>query len=262
MIMEKYCFCFDVDGTLISKNHFISESTLQTLNQLQKKGHKIIIATGRNYGSIKRFGLLDLFPWDGYVLNNGQCVLDANLKEVFIKKMSQKEVENIIQVTNQEGLVCLLERVYDWFTIQEADENTRMAHEFLHDDIPPQKEYDPSMEIVMAIVYAPKGYDYQPFKEMKGIRVDEGVSCYADIVLKEFHKYRGIEKILDYFHLEKSVCFGDGRNDVEMIREATIGVAMGQGAQEAKDVSEFVTLSCDEDGITYACEKLGFIEPK
>ena len=85
--MEKYCFCFDIDGTLLPSNHKITESTLNTLKTLQERGHKVVVATGRNYGSVKDSGVIDMFDWDGYVLNNGQCVLDKDFNEVFVEKM-------------------------------------------------------------------------------------------------------------------------------------------------------------------------------
>lgn len=258
--MDKYCFCFDIDGTLLQSNHLVSKKTIDTLNRLQKLGHKIIIATGRNFSSAKSTGIFDSVKWDAYVLNNGQCVLDHQFQPIFIETMTQKEVQSIIDVSNQEGLVCLLERMYDLFLVQEANEWVKKTHQFLNIEIPPQKEYDSSMDIIMAIVYAPKGYDYKEFRNIKTIRVDEGMSHYADLVRAEYHKYIGIEKCLDYFNLDKSVCFGDGMNDIDMIREATIGVAMGQGVQEVKDCSDFITKSCDCDGIAYACEQLGFIK--
>ena len=258
--MEKYCFCFDIDGTLLTSNHKMSEKTIQTLNKLQENGHKVVIATGRNYGSVKRTGILDLVNWDGYVFNNGQCVLDKDLNVIAIEKMSNDEVQAIVDTCNSEGLVCLLERVYDWFIVQEANEWVEKTHEFFNEVMPPQEEYNPSMEIVMAIVYAPKGYDYQLFRNIKGVHVDEGTSHYADLVREGYHKYKGIEKILKHFDIEKSACFGDGTNDVDMIRYATIGVAMGQGVQVAKDASNFITKSCDDEGIAYACKHLGFIK--
>ena len=258
--MERYCFCFDIDGTILTSFHQISESTLDTLYKLQEKGHKIVIATGRNFGSVKGSGVVDMFNWDGYVLNNGQCVLDKNFNEVFVEKMSDELVNKVIEITNREGLVCLLERVNDWFIVQEASESTRITHEFFHYPLPPQLEYDSSMDIVMFIVYAPKGYDYKPYKNLKELQVDEGNSEYADIVKTGYHKYKGIKKILEYFNLNKSVCFGDGSNDVQMIKEASIGVAMGNACQKALEASDFITLSCDQDGITYACDKLGFLK--
>lgn len=185
--------------------------------------------------------------------------MDHDLKEIHVEKMPHELVQKIIDISNQEGRVCLLERVYDWFIIQEPDKYVVESHKFLDSAVPEQKEYDPSMEIVMALVYAPEDYDYQPFTAIKGIRVDRGVGMYADLVQSAFHKYKGIEKCLEYFNIKKSVCFGDGSNDIDMIREATIGVAMGQGVQEVKDVSDLVTKSCDDEGITYACERLGFL---
>lgn len=258
--MEKYCFCFDIDGTLLPSNHQITESTLNTLKTLQERGHKIVVATGRNFGSVKDSGVIEMFDWDGYVLNNGQCVLDKDFNEVFVEKMDPELVQKVIDITNQEGLVCLLERVKDWFIVQDASESTKVTHDFFRVSLPEKNDYDPSMEIVMFIVYAPKGYDYKPYKELKELQVDEGNSEYADIVKAGYHKYKGIEKMLEYFNIKKSVCFGDGSNDVQMIKGATIGVAMGNACQSAKDASDFITLSCNHDGITYACEKLRFLK--
>lgn len=257
--MEKYCFGFDIDGTLYPSNHIISANTLETLDKLKKAGHKIVVATGRNYSSVKDSGLLDQIQFDAYVLNNGQCVLDENLKVIHTEKMNPQLVQKIIEVSNSENVVCSLETIYDWFTVQKPSEYVRITHEFFREICPRQKQYEETMDIVMAMVYAPMGYDYMPFKNIDGLRVDIGNSCYADLGIKGYHKYKGIEKCLEYFNISKSVCFGDGSNDVEMIEQATIGIAMGQGAECVKKVSDFVTKSCDEEGIVYACKHFGFI---
>lgn len=80
------------------------------------------------------------------------------------------------------------------------------------------------------------------------------------MVKKGCHKYKGIEKCLKYFDIYDTVCFGDGSNDLDMIQNATIGIAMGQGIDELKKCADFVTKSCDEDGIVYALKHFGFIE--
>lgn len=257
--MHKACFCFDIDGTLLNSNHQITQTTLQTLYQLKERGHKVIIATGRNYGSVKDSGLFEVFDWDALVLNNGQCVINSHHELIHLEAIDSQTIDKLIKVSYEEDVVIALETMDDWFTIQPPNEYTFTAHQFFNEIPPKQKIYDPSMKIVMAMAYAPLGYTYEAFKKIDGICVAVGNSTYADIGKEGYHKYKGIEKCLEYFQIKETVCFGDGRNDIDMIRHATIGVAMGQGIDEVKNVSCFVTKSNDEEGISYACRKLGYL---
>ena len=52
------------------------------------------------------------------------------------------------------------------------------------------------------------------------------------------------------------VAFGDGSNDVEMLKEVGMGVAMGNAVEELKVVADMVTDSIGEDGVWKACKKL------
>lgn len=50
----------------------------------------------------------------------------------------------------------------------------------------------------------------------------------------------------------RSIAFGDGGNDVDMLRFAGIGVAMGNATDEPKTVADYVTDSVDDAGISNA----------
>lgn len=54
---------------------------------------------------------------------------------------------------------------------------------------------------------------------------------------------------------EEMIAFGDSGNDIDMLRAAGIGVAMGNAEEEAKAAADFVTLANTEDGIVYALKK-------
>ena len=58
-------------------------------------------------------------------------------------------------------------------------------------------------------------------------------------------------KILIY----NSIAFGDGRNDIDMIKNVGIGVAMGNALDIVKDVSKYITISHNEDGVIYFLKK-------
>ena len=64
-------------------------------------------------------------------------------------------------------------------------------------------------------------------------------------------KHLGIER-------EQTLAFGDGLNDLSMLKEAGVGVAMANACDEAKALADWVTLSCDEDGVARGIEKFCF----
>ena len=55
------------------------------------------------------------------------------------------------------------------------------------------------------------------------------------------------------------MAFGDGGNDISMLRHAGIGVAMGNANDNVKAVADYVTTSVDEDGIAHALEQFKII---
>jgi len=86
-----------------------------------------------------------------------------------------------------------------------------------------------------------------------------GESSYADITIKGISKATGIAYFMKLWNMKSYVAFGDSLNDVEMFKHASFSICMGQGNNELKKLSDFVTTSIDEDGIYYACKELGYI---
>lgn len=48
---------------------------------------------------------------------------------------------------------------------------------------------------------------------------------------------------------------GDGDNDLAMIEYAGLGVAMGNAIDDVKNIAQFITKDCDENGIAYVIDK-------
>ena len=55
------------------------------------------------------------------------------------------------------------------------------------------------------------------------------------------------------------MAFGDGGNDISMIKVAGIGVAMGNANESLKPVADYITSSVDEDGVEKAMREFGVI---
>lgn len=58
---------------------------------------------------------------------------------------------------------------------------------------------------------------------------------------------------------DEILVFGDGPNDVDMLRDVGFGVAMGNGCAKAKAAANYVTTDVDDDGIYRALKELGVI---
>ena len=56
------------------------------------------------------------------------------------------------------------------------------------------------------------------------------------------------------------MAFGDGENDIEMLRFVGVGVAMGNGGDAVKAAADYVTDAVDEDGIAKALRHFGLID--
>ncbi len=77
-----------------------------------------------------------------------------------------------------------------------------------------------------------------------------------EMVKKIFYDFLHVNVIIK---LEETMSFGDGGNDISMLRHAAIGVAMGQAKEDVKAAADYVTAPIDEDGISKAMKHFGII---
>ena len=62
-------------------------------------------------------------------------------------------------------------------------------------------------------------------------------------------KIEAIQWCKERFDLDTVICFGDGQNDIEMIRQADLGICMQNGHPDLKKVADLVIGDVNEDGI-------------
>lgn len=79
-----------------------------------------------------------------------------------------------------------------------------------------------------------------------------------EINLASAHKGAVLLQLADYLKIgrEQTAAFGDGSNDVTLLRLAGLGVAMANACPAALAAADVVTTSCDEDGVARVLEKL------
>ena len=72
------------------------------------------------------------------------------------------------------------------------------------------------------------------------------------------NKGAALQALCEYLGIgtEAAAAFGDGSNDLSMIRAAGIGVAMENGVQEVKDTADRIAPGNDEDGVGRMIEEI------
>ena len=82
---------------------------------------------------------------------------------------------------------------------------------------------------------------------------DSTSSFYLDVINNNVNKGSGVKALLDYYGIDKedSLCFGDFVNDVDMFLACGFKVAMDNACSSLKEKADFVTLSNDENGVSY-----------
>jgi Cof subfamily protein (haloacid dehalogenase superfamily) len=253
----------DIDGTLFSHvTNQVPPSAIAAIKEMQKKGIKVFLCSGRNFYLIRKTGILDIVHPDGLVMMNGAC---AAIDDVVIYKypipndvvnamikFSYRLKFGLTLIEESEGHINMIDdRVID----AHAKYGTRFPQ--------PRKFPIPYDRTVYQMIAFCDEFDESLFlphlKDCKAARWDE----YAvDIMPKDSDKAKGIMAVLEYYgwKQEDAMSLGDALNDIEMLLFTGVSVAMGNGVPEAKAVADYVTDDIDKDGWAKAMKHYGLID--
>lgn len=259
----KYCKAafFDLDGTLFSHSQKrVPESTIEAFKLLKEKGIKRVLCTGRHIVELRDLGILDLgLDFDGYVLLNGQIILDENYKYIDGTPIRESETKKIVDLFNKKEFSLILENVDELYANFYDDlylEGLRSVNTKPF----PVKEYD-GKNIFQVSTYVTKQRQAFLRQHLNDCYITSWNEYGLCIVDKLGGKSRGMEKYINYLGIKKeeTIAFGDGDNDVDMLEYAEIGVAMGNGCKSAKEAADYITDDIDENGLYNALKHFQII---
>ena len=245
---------FDIDGTLVSFNtQKMLQSTKTAVIKLRQKGIKVFIATGRTVGEMNN---LDDLEFDGYITANGAYCVDSQGKVIDSHRISTASLERLACDLDRNPFPCVFVTEKGNF-INYADEMMIHIRQIVNLPIPPVM---PVNEIIKHEIFQLDAYmDAARENELLAHVLPDCMACrwhpyFADINPKRCSKATGMEQFLAYFGIERehTMAFGDGGNDISMIKHAAIGVAMGNAQDEVKAAADYVTDSVEADGIVKA----------
>ena len=243
---------FDVDGTLLShKSKSVPQSARDAVAALRERGVACIVATGRQMQEMEKLPVGDM-AFDGYITLNGQLILDQDKQVLYGVPLTDPAKSYLVDLFEKHTIPALLVEERDVY-LNFLDDRVAAVQEAISSDIPPFGTYT-GKEIYQVCAYLAKGEEaiLQPIAgECVMTRWHFGG---MDIIAKGGGKVAGIRKYLETANLcpEEVIAFGDGENDLEMLRFAGIGVAMGNAEEAVKTAADYVTADIDDDGLAKA----------
>lgn len=258
--MNKKIAFFDIDGTLLDHDKKLPVKTKKAIKDLQNEGVYCAIATGRAPFMYKE--LREELGIDSFVSFNGQYVIFEG-EEVYTNPLSEPDLEKLHQHAEENDHPMV-------FMNDEEMKASTLNHSHITKSLGTLYIEHPTEDASFF-----KGRNiYQSLLFCEGDEIEEYRTAYdafdyirwhpvsCDVLPKGGSKAEGIKKMIEAsgLNLEDTYAFGDGLNDIEMIREAGTGVAMGNAVPETKAVSDFVSTDVGEGGLVHAIYELGLLK--
>lgn len=242
-------FFFDLDGTLCVGNQ-ISSKTKKAVQLLRNQGDLVILCTGRCLGQMKT--VLDEIEVDGWITNNG--AFGAIHKECFYKnEIPTNLIEQLLSKSMPVGILS-----EDCYGILNDNKDIKNAFcEYFKLDYPEilEKDYIYNHSIYSLGVYSLKDIT-NTIKELPMLRFMKVCPMGYDVVYQGVSKALPIQKLRTMFPKSVFYGFGDNVNDIEMLQEVDVAIAMGQAPKIVQNQCDYVTKPPSEDGIWYALAEL------
>lgn len=261
---QKYALFFDIDGTLVSfKTHEIPASTVFALTQAKANGHQVFIATGRPITIITNLGAIEHLI-DGYITTNGAYCFVGN-DVVCMNAIADKDVKTMLSDADEHDYSCIIASEHHFVVYNPHEDVERI---FIHDldvkNLDPHAPWQPAMEekILQFSPFFSPAHEPRLMARMPDCVSGRWHPEFTDITARGADKGNALRKMACYLGLDTdhTIAFGDGGNDATLIREAGIGVAMGNAIESLKSDANHITASVDDDGVLLALRKFGVIE--
>lgn len=259
----------DLDDTLLDTEHAISRANAEALRNLKRRGIQVVLCSGRPTVSMKNymrslFGEPGAVPDTFFISFNGALVYRWDTEsELYRLGLPVEPARELALLARKYGITAQAYRGDGFFVEKDTPEAeyyhqvTGMAYEVVGDlpraiiEETPKLLFHADPEKIRAMV--------SKVKEICGGRFHYAVSkpIYLEFLHPEVNKAAGMRFLLERLKIDpnETVAVGDSMNDVEMIREAGLGIAVGNAREELKKEADVVLgHRHDQDALAFVAE--------
>ena len=256
-------FFTDLDGTLLNREKIVTPKTLAALKVFTDAGNLFAICSGRALFNARRAQeVCHLnFPGSYIVAFNGAEIYDCEAeRDIYRVGVPIALASDILALAREKGVYCqtyndhfILSQVYNENTAYYRSENPNPI--IVADDILPYLDKDPGKLIC---VEKDRPEKLEAFRDEVLARWGDVVTClfsspcFLEIFRREAGKGPALHRLAEYLGipLSRTIAAGDAENDISMLKEAGVGIAMKNASPEAKAAADAVTEEDnDNDGL-------------
>ena len=267
--MQTYSLIFlDIDGTLLDSNHQIMPKTKRILNRLEQRGVPIVLSSARSPSGVevveRQAGL-----HSPVVCYGGSLILDRSrsiLGDTGIQSELAVSFKEFALDRFQDIMVSAY--IYDIWLVDDVNHPAVQEEAKislctpLAGDLRSAVQTMPHIHKLLCIgdqqqITRLQKSAGETFPQLNMIR---SKATYLEVMPKGVSKRTAAECFQTYYKVtrEEMVAFGDHFVDLELLRYAGVGVAMGNAPDEVKRAADRVTASNDEEGIYLVLKNLRF----
>ncbi len=275
MLLTPGMAAFDMDGTLLNEASQMSEGNREALFKLQEKGCKLVLSTGRMFGSAQI--PIDSFPFDGYVCSNGAALYEKDGTLVRRYSLAKELVIGAIHGLRQEPVYYEMHDTNSnrWMVQEDRDRleaiieqdaslegvSMRQFAFYRLARVAPLEEMlakieTGEVEIVKFFVWDNNqerlqwsADQFAPWQEQ--ISITSSGQHNIEINSHGVSKWAGLLYFCEAWGIapEKVMAFGDAENDREALTEAGYSVAMENASSKIKEIAKYTAPHHNEDGV-------------
>lgn len=256
----------DLDGTLLTTQKELTTYTREVLGRAIEQGIIVMPATGRPLSGIPE-ELLH-FPGIRYAVTaNGGRIVDIQTKETLYESLVSTEIaRKVLDIF--EHYDTLQEIYYDGVGYAKEDalkaisrylDSPPMANYIVSTRIPVEdvrkkfEEENRSVDKIQGLFVTVEDRDaaLEELRAVSDIEVTGALTKNIEVNAKGVNKGKALTRMGELLGVrrEEIMAFGDGANDLYMMREVGIGVAMENGTKEIKEAADYIAASNDQEGV-------------
>jgi hydroxymethylpyrimidine pyrophosphatase-like HAD family hydrolase len=237
----------DIDGTLIFWNQGPFADDIEQIKAVHRQGHRIFLNTGRSFANIPP--VLREAPWvDGIACGGGAHIVMGG-KTVYHKWAPEEVLRAALVYYLENKKWCVFEGERALYGVNRFDPSLFAVPVLaLNDKDDFRTRY---RDAVITKLTLDGGITGEDWKVLGGFYQLNQFTGYFEGIIKEESKARALGFILERFSIPRqdSIAIGDGFNDIDLIRAAGFGIAMGNACEELKEAAGAVTSDWAHSGV-------------
>lgn len=255
----------DLDDTLLKDDGTISQRNKRALRRFIDRGGRVALASGRAEPTMKKVIEMVGLEDQKHIAHNGLSVFSLDGYRNIPEKLPHHEVVRILDLLKEndiEANVFCPEGIYH----NHSYNLERVMDKYVHgfpvidiDEIPYDKK-----DVFMVFGIMKSDYHTKLMRTWDDELVESGEgNGFVFFMPRGTGKYTGVKVLADEFGIDEKeiVCIGDGGNDVQMLREAELGISVSNAHPEAKEASDLVLDRTNEDdAVAYVIDRYIFGE--